>query len=205
MSAEQNDAVLVNDVAAGRRASYLALCRRYSRKLANLVYWWLGDWQTSESTVYDILFGKFCQLVDGRHEQSDQPFRIEILSMTVREAARRLREQRGMPPPTEETFFEDEGAVLSEIIEGEGRKPPTALAERHRANHVVEESLLRMKGDQRLTLLLRDYWGLSYSEISLVMGRPVEDVRQWLFRARRRMGTLSSHRSDRIKDNRDVV
>ena len=50
----------------------------------------------------------------------------------------------------------------------------------------------RLVRGERLALLLRTCCGFSYGEISRIMGRPVDDIRQWVFWGRRKMGTVTA-------------
>jgi len=189
---EKDDAHILSDVARGDVSSYLVLTRRYGRKLCNMLYWWLGDWQVAESTARDSLVELFKEIVEGTYSAPAGTCRAELFRRAALVGARRLRLDRGLPEPSDDTFFEDEEALFTELIEGHAAKPTTVRPERHGDNHSVEESLLRMKGDQRLALLLKACCGFSYGEISQVMGRPVEDIRQWVFRGRRKMGTVTA-------------
>ncbi len=190
---EQDDVDVLRDVAQGDRLSYLTLSRRYGCKLCNLLYWWLGDWKVAETTTRKVLVELFKETAEGDYTPSqDGSCRAELFRRAAVAGARYLRQQRGLPDPREDRFFEDEEAVLSELIDGHAAKPPTAVPERHGPNRPIEESLLRMKGDQRLALLLKAYCGLNYAEISQVMGRPVDDVRQWVFWGRRKLGTVAA-------------
>jgi DNA-directed RNA polymerase specialized sigma24 family protein len=202
---EQSDSVVMRELASGNRSPYLVLCRRHGRGLCNLLHWWLGDWVIAEATAYDTLFEMFRETVDAGETETEYSFRVELFSRATWEASRRLREQKGLAPPARENFFEDGEAVLSELIDGEVSRPPTFVPERHGANGEIEESLLRMKGEQRLALLLRSYCGLSYTEISEVMGRSAEDVGQWLCRARGHMGALAAHRTGHMRDGGNAV
>ncbi len=188
---EKDAADILREVARGDASSYLALTRQYGRRLCNLLYWWLGDWQVAESTAREALVALFKEVVEGEYTPPEGTCRAELFRRAALEGVRRLRLDRGLPAPSDETFFEDEEALLTELIEGDVAKPTTAQPERHDDNRSVEESLLRMKGEQRLALLLRTCCGFSYAEISQIMGRSVEDVRQWVFRGRRKMGTVT--------------
>jgi len=187
---EKDDADVLREVEGGDASSYLALTRRYGRRLCNLLYWWLGDWQVAESTARESLVELFKEVVEGEYTLPESTCRAELFRRAALKGARRLRLDRGLPAPSDERFFEDEEALLTELIEGHAAKPTTAQPERHGNNDSVEESLLRMKGEQRLALLLKACCGFSYMEISQIMGRSVEDIRQWVFRGRRKMGTV---------------
>ena len=189
---EKDDADILRDVAGGDASSYLALARRHGRKLCNLLYWWLGAWQVAESTARESLVELFKEVVEGTYTAPEETCRAELFRRAALAGARRLRLDRGLPEPSDETFFEDEEALLTELIEGHAAKPTTVHPERHGDNQSIEESLLRMKGEQRLALLLRTCCGFSYGEISRIMGRPVDDIRQWVFWGRRKMGTVTA-------------
>ena len=192
-SVENDDEAILSEVARGNASSYLVLSRRYGRKLCNLLYWWLGDWLVAETTARDALVKLFEEAAEGAYVQTEATCRAELFRRAALEGARRLRLQRGLPEPSEDAFFEDEEALLTELIEGHAAKPPTAVPERHAANYPVEESLLRMKGEQRLALLLKACCGFSYAETGWVMGRPADEIRQWVFWGRRKMGAVATH------------
>jgi len=190
---EKDDTDILGEVARGNASSYLVLTRRYGRNLCNLLYWWLGDWDVAETTARDTLIELFTETAEGTFSQPQSTYRAELFKRAALAGARRLRLERGLAGPSEDTFFEDEEALLTELIEGHAAKPPTVVPERHSSNRPIEESLLRMKGEQRLALLLRACCGFNYAEIAWVMGRPVDRIRTWVFRGRRKIGAVTAH------------
>jgi len=189
---ERDDADILSAVARGDAASYLVFSRRYGRKLCNLLYWWLGDWLVAETTARGTLVELFTQVAEGSYVAAESSCRADLFRRAVLAGATRLRRERGLPGGGDDAFLENEEALLTELIEGHAAKPPTAVPERHGANGPIEESLLRMKGSQRLALLLKACCGLSYSEIAWVMGCPAEEVCKYVFWARRKMGTVAA-------------
>ncbi|MCL4219341.1 MAG: RNA polymerase sigma factor [Candidatus Hydrogenedentes bacterium] len=62
--------------------------------------------------------------------------------------------------------------------------------ERQFLRHEIDKAVAQLPETQRQALLLREYGGMTYDEIAQTMGVDLNNIRIWIYRARKRLATL---------------
>jgi RNA polymerase sigma-70 factor, ECF subfamily len=81
-----------------------------------------------------------------------------------------------------ETLRDEDNAEQTQIPDW--RYAPEPLLERQELREVVHRAIQSLPPDYRIVIILRDLQGLSYKEISNVVGVPLETVKTRIFRGR---------------------
>lgn len=172
-----------------RAESFDELFERYQRKVFNLIYRMVGDYE--EAT--DLASETFVQALRSfdRFRGEAQPY-TWLYRIAVNLCKNHFRKQgvrqRVQGPSLDERVALDGEAVGADSgperdIEDWTRTPQRALEQRE-LQREIERALARLSPDGRMLVILRDLHGLSYQEIAEVVGVSVEIIKARLFRAR---------------------
>lgn len=115
-----------------------------------------------ESSVYTWLYRIATNCCKNRIKDRERPGRYGVDSLET------LRDEDS----TEETQIPD------------WRYSPGPLLERQELREVVQAAIQSLAPDYRVVIVLRDLQGLSYKEISAIVGVPLETVKTRIFRGR---------------------
>ncbi len=163
----ETDADLVVRSRRGCRVAFAELIRRHEGWLLNLVYSLVGSREEAEDLVQEAFIRAWQRLTDLRDAEAFGAWLRSIAVNLVLVGRRRLA-RRGQRA---ELIRAAHRAACDDNRDTDGR-----LA--------VRQSLLRMKPEQAVVLVLKEMQGLSYREIAETLGVPVGTVRSRLHYAR---------------------
>jgi len=176
-----DDDGLLDRIADGDRAAFDAVYRRYYRPLFSFLMRMVGDPEATEELVDDTLLVVW-QRADsfaGRSRPSTW-----IFGIAHRKGLKHL-EKRGRRPhrsPLEES--------AEPVAPGD---TPERTWDRRELANVVGAALTRLSVEQRTVVVLAYHQGLSYPEISQIVGCPLGTVKTRMFHARRKLARLLPH------------
>ncbi len=157
----QSDEELMLSFKKGDIPAFRELFERYKNPVFAFVRRRLNDPGRAEEITQDI----FLALVQRRNGyEARASFRTYLYKIALNRVAEEHRKRSRSEP-------------LAASWEATGGGDPSAVQQ-------VREALGRLEPEQREVVLLREYEGLSYQEISQVLGVPVGTVRSRLFRAK---------------------
>lgn len=175
----EGDQLLVERVQAGERQAFDLLVSKYQRRLMRLVSRIVHDPAEAEDVVQETFIKAFRAL---RHFRGDSAFYTWLYRIGINTAKNFLVNQGRRPPTSTE-------ADLEAAAQGEGEQlrdintPESVLASKQIVA-TVNEAMDALPLDLRTAIVLREIEGLSYEEISAIMGCPIGTVRSRIFRAR---------------------
>jgi RNA polymerase sigma-70 factor, ECF subfamily len=179
MSRSSDDLSLVEACRAGRTEAFSLLVQRYQNRLYPTIARLIGSAEDAEDILQDAFVRAFEKLDQFQGDSSFYTwiYRIAVnLALSghrrrrVRSALRignRLTAARGQHPA-------DESA----------ESDPTAPLERAERERIVKAALDRLGPEHRAVVILKDFDGRRYEEISAILDIPVGTVRSRLHRAR---------------------
>lgn len=169
-----SDAELVRHATGGDRRALEALVSRHSPKVNRLAAQLLEDLEEARDAAQESLV-KLCTRL--RQFRGDAQFSTWLHRLVVNTCRDRLARQRARR--IEPLELEDEPA-------GDEDDPSRAalLADLRRE---VADALARLSPNQRIAVVLRDSFGLSYEEIARVARMPVGTAKCYVHRARARL------------------
>jgi len=171
---------LVQAIGDGNREAFEQLVKRYQKGLFNFIYRYVGERSTAEDLTQEVFLRVF--LAAGRFEEragalvSTWIYRIAY-HLSLNELKRRQR-------------FLRISNHLEDAMQGRGERSSADLMEVQALKQTIVSGLRLLPENQRAALLLRVNEGLSYQEISEVLGVSFSSVESLLFRARQ---TLRRH------------
>lgn len=179
MGDSKTDQHLVERVQNGDKQAFDILVKKYQHRIVKLVSRFLND----SGDVLDVTQEAFIKAYRAiPNFRGDSAFYTWLYRIAINTAKNHLVSQARRPPGV------DIDASDAEQFEGSLALKEFATPERlllkDEIERVVTETIEGLPEDLRTAITLRELEGLSYEEISEVMGCPVGTVRSRIFRAR---------------------
>lgn len=170
------DEVLIRHARRGDREAFGRLVYRYREGAVNVVYRMCGDAQVAEDAAQDAFIRAWEALPRYRHKGTFKAWLYRIALNCARDTLRRRRPTADVDLlPLTSDALGPERQVL--------RRERTAL---------VQEAVLQLPEASRAALILREYEGLSYKEITQTLDLPLGTVMSRLHYARSRLREILS-------------
>jgi len=164
--------------ASGDLAAFSDIYHRYRDRLYRFIYRMTMTAASAEDLTHDV----FLALME--HPEQYQPTRGSLFTFLCAIARCRVVDQiRRYSTQTQVVRWFDEGGGYRE--EDTDTVTPFDTLLEAELKELVEKAIANLPPLQRETLLLREYEGLSYDEIAIVVNSSAEVVKARLFRARR--------------------
>ncbi len=174
-----SDEQLVERVQRGDKRAFDLLVIKYQHKVMSLISRYVSDSAEVQDVAQDAFIKAYRAIGRFRGDSQFYTWLYRIAANT----AKNYLVSRGRRPPgsdidAEEAEFLDMGGALKDVDSPE----ENIAAEELRA--VVEQTIKALPEDLRMALSLREYDGLSYEEIAVLMDCPVGTVRSRIYSAR---------------------
>lgn len=174
-----DDRALVTRTQEGNREAFSTLVTRYQDRVVNLVYRRLDDREAALDVAQEVFIKAYRGL---DRFQGNSQFYTWLFRITMNETISARRKTGRRQPPL---------SLDRETSEGTRHEPPdttyepSAEAERHDDQAMVQRAIYELDDDVGQVLVLRDIEGLSYQEIASILGIPVGSVKSRIHRARK--------------------
>jgi len=175
----EGDQLLVERARAGERAAFDELVSKYQRRLMRLLARLLNDQTEAEDVVQDTFIKAYKALPHFRGDAAFYTWLYRIGINTAKNAL--LNRKRHATGPIEPTVARAEPPDEDRLRDI--NTPESELASKQIAE-TVNAAMDALPIDLRTAIALREIEGMSYEEISEIMGCPIGTVRSRIFRAR---------------------
>ena len=166
-----NETELVSSAQNGDRNAFSELVRTHAQSVLSVVYRMCGDRQLAEDAAQETFIQAWLRL------QSYQPrssFRNWLFRIAVNTAIDMLRKEKRIIP----------GAVEDLNLTDAGPGPESVVSDAEQSE-LIRNAIMELPEASRAVLILREYEGLSYKEISDALEIPVGTVMSRLNYARK--------------------
>ncbi|RKF18600.1 RNA polymerase sigma factor RpoE [Alginatibacterium sediminis] len=179
MSNDATDLALVERVQRGDKSAFNLLVSRYQQRIAGLVSRYVAHPGDVADVTQEAFIKAYRSLPNFRGESA---FYTWLYRIAVNTAKNYLTAQ-GRRPPANDVELED-----AEYYDGSDamreHESPESLLLTEEIQTEIFRTIDALPEELRVAITLREIDGLSYDEISNVMGCPVGTVRSRIFRAR---------------------
>jgi RNA polymerase sigma-70 factor (ECF subfamily) len=158
----------------GDRKALEALVERHSPRVNRLAAQLLEDLEEARDAAQESLVKLCTRLRQFRGDAQFATWLHRLVVNTCRDRMAWQRVRRTEPLPAEDTAGDDDGDLVRIAVLGDLRRD-------------VAEALSKLSRNQRIAVVLRDSFGLSYEEIARVARMPVGTAKCYVHRARARL------------------
>ena len=180
------DTEMVLKVRDGDVTAFRGLVEKYQGRVYSMVYGMLRNREDARDVTQDAFVKAFHNLDSFRLESSFYTWLYRI-AMNLAIDVTRKRKRRKTSAFEESIAARDEDGSIAEVHHQDG---PQRLHQRKRLYGRIMDAIETLPEDQRQANLLRELDGLSYKEISEIMGIPEGTVMSRLFYARKKLQKL---------------
>jgi len=175
-----SDAELVELACAGQTQAFEALVCRHQDSIYNAAYYLVGNHQDAQDIAQDVFVKAYGSLAKFRRRSSFGTWLFGIMLNTVRSFWRKRSHTDGVVRLGGSLADEEEGYPEVES----GHDGPLENSLRSETVQRVRSAVGQLEQELREILVLREMEGLSYEDISELLGLPLGTVKSRLFRAR---------------------
>jgi RNA polymerase sigma-70 factor (ECF subfamily) len=180
MNVESSDRILVLRAQSGERGAFNTLVRRYRHRVMNLSMRYTRNRADAEDAVQNTFIKAYWGL---HHFRGDAAFYSWLYRIAVNSAKTVL----SLRARDASVFFSstagDREFIQTSIAQTE-LDTPEELALTEEICDLVNAAIESLSEEQRTAIVLREFEGLSYSQVASAMACPVGTVRSRVFRAR---------------------
>jgi len=176
---EQIDLHLITEVQKGNKQAFDSLVIKYQYKVFKLVARYISD----PSEVLDVTqeaFIKAYKAID--HFRGESSFYTWLYRIAVNTAKNHLITKGRRVPESEHEISEIEQFISKANVKEFSTPERTLIYDE--MEHLLFDIIDELPSDLRTAIMLRELEGMTYDEISEIMGCPVGTVRSRIFRAR---------------------
>ena len=170
---ERSDWECVQKVQGGDADAFETLVRRHEKKIFNLLYRWLGDYDDAADVAQEVFLAAFRAIKRFRGDSSFATwlYRIGVNHAKNRQKSLQVARQRQQ---------------VKEVSDppGDPTSDPAERVEQRERQHLVQRGLNDLDADDALLILLHDLQEVRYEEISETLDIPLGTVKSRLHRAR---------------------
>jgi RNA polymerase sigma-70 factor (ECF subfamily) len=189
VSTHATDEELVESFQGGDVAAFDLLVRRWDRRMLGAIYRIVGPAEDARDLAQEVFFKAFRALGSFKREARFSSWLYQIALNVCRDRLRRRRRSAHV-------------VSLDALLEaGENLprdRPALDWAEASDLGRVVERAVASLAEEHREVVVLKEYEGLTFAEISAALGVPVSTVKTRLYRA---LSLLREHLEPPLKRN----
>lgn len=170
---ERSDWECVQKVQGGDADAFETLVRRHEKKIFNLLYRWLGDYDEAAEVAQEVFLSAFRAIKRFRGDSSFATwlYRIGVNHAKNRQKSLQVARQR------------QQATEVADAPSDPASDPAEGVEQRER-HDLVQRGLNDLDADDALIILLHDLQEVRYEEISETLDIPLGTVKSRLHRAR---------------------
>ena len=170
--AELDDAALVAASKIGDQDAFAILVQRHQRRVFNLVFRTLQNYEEANEVTQDAFFSAWQGLPSFRGDARFSTWLYRIAyNCALKQLEQRKRDNAIQAAIQAEPVDNDDDSVDAEI-------------EAHDRQAIVREHLLTLPAKYRVVLILRHLQEMTYEEMAEILTMPIGTIKTHLFRAR---------------------
>ena len=185
---DQSDQDCVRRVQAGETDAFEALIRRHEKRVFNLLYRWLGNYDDAAEAAQEVFLSAYRSIGKFRGDAGFSTWLYRIAINHAKDRRKSLNISRQRHVPLEVAGPDGDGGPVTKLPHP--GPDPAQNAEQREIQERVQHALNRLDPEDSLLILLRDLQDSSYEEIVQVLDIPLGTVKSRLHRARQALKTI---------------
>lgn len=182
---ELSDEELMEQLQAGVVEALDILVDRYSERLSNYLYGFVGD----EQKVNDLLQETFIRVFRNRHSY-ERIAKFSTWLYTIAGNLARTEYRKSKRDPTTSIYRTTRDDEEYELQLPDGHRHPDRLADQPIYREEIQKALQQLDEPFREAVILRDKQQLSYKEIAEITDAPIGTVKSRIHRGREQLQEL---------------
>jgi RNA polymerase sigma-70 factor (ECF subfamily) len=178
----EEDAVLVKRAIGGDEKAFRAIIKRYKNPVAQIVYKLVRDRSQLEDLTQEVFIKAFQHLNDFDYEHQ---FASWLFKITNNHCIDYIRKKRLRVYSIDDQVKTEDGEMGYEIPDSTYEPDLNLL--REQKSRLIRQTINSLPKKYREVIVLRHQEELSYEEIAMKTGLPVNTIKVQLFRAREMM------------------
>jgi RNA polymerase sigma-70 factor (ECF subfamily) len=179
----EEDADLVKAFQAGNKKAFDSLVLKYEKKVFNVCFRFLGDYEDANDTAQETFVRVYRSLDRFRFDAAFSTWLFRIAVNTCKNKLGSLASRmRKKAVPLDRPKELENGRVNPDIADSRA-DPENAFQRKERMGR-IQAGINTLSGDQQTLVILRDVQGLSYEEIGAITGLGPGTLKSKLSRAR---------------------
>ncbi|MEN3012543.1 MAG: sigma-70 family RNA polymerase sigma factor [Dictyoglomus thermophilum] len=177
-----SDQSLISLIKSGDKEAFNILVKRYEKKVLNILYLQLGNIPDLEDLAQEVFIKVFKNLNRFRGEAKFSTWIYRITINVAYDYKRKFKEGYSLDEP----IGEDTEDTFEKVISSE-EEDPLSIVEKEDIKKKLHKLIKELPKEYQEVLILREYEGLSYEEISEILRCPIGTVESRLYRARKEL------------------
>lgn len=179
ISEQELDLELVARVRQGQRAAFDLLVKKYQARILALILRFVRDRHEAEDVAQEAFVRAYRALANFR---GDAAFYTWLYRIAINTAKNHLAARSRRIPDVDIDSMEAEQLGGEDALRHADTPESELLA--HELEVIVHKAIAGLPDELRTAFMLREFDGLSYEDIAIIMHCPVGTVRSRIFRAR---------------------
>jgi RNA polymerase sigma-70 factor, ECF subfamily len=179
MKSPDTDNQLVERVLHNDSRAFTLLVLRYQHKVLGLISRFVKDPHEAEDVAQEAFLKAYRALPSFR---GDSAFYTWLYRIAVNTAKNYLVSRGRRPPSTDVDM--DDAELIDDTSTLRDVETPDATIEKEDLQRIINKAIDNLPEELRTAFTLREFSGLSYEDITVIMDCPVGTVRSRIFRAR---------------------
>lgn len=182
----QSEQLLLMRAKAGDVAAFEELTEAYQKKIFNLAYRMVGNYDDAGDMAQEALIRIFRSIGSFKEQSSFSTWVFRITTNVCLDEIRKRKNKKAFS--LDEEIHTEDGEMQRQIISDDPL--PDEIAEREELRSIVNKAINSLPEEQKIIITLRDIQSLSYEEIANVLSCPVGTVKSRINRARQALKNI---------------
>jgi RNA polymerase sigma-70 factor (ECF subfamily) len=192
-----SDVSLMLEFQNGDIPSFEKLVKKYKESIINIIYQFIGERNEAEDLAVEVFLRVYKA---AKSYEPKAKFTTWLYKITTNICLNEIRKKAKFQTISLSEPIPTGGGKEEELIEriADAAPSPQKILEKKERNALIRKAIDSLPGKQRMATILQIYEGLSYKEISRILGCSVKSVERRLYWARtnlkEKLGTYLTRR-----------
>ncbi len=173
------DEILIKKFISGNVSAFNTLVWRWQKPIYNFIYRYIGD----EDIAKDILQQTFIRAYKSLSKLKDHSkFSTWLFQIALNQSKTELMKKKRTMVSIDE-FHDDDGSASKRpkqvLIDPDLRPEHTSYNEN--LSNLLKDALQHIPSDQRVVIVMKEYHGLKFTEISEILREPINTVKSRMY------------------------